>query len=69
MAVRSRTSAGLYCLNGVRSLLGEEPVEVYATIVNPEGDPRYAEIEETVSFMLRFPSGAIANCATSYGAH
>ena len=60
---------GLYCLNGVRSLLGEEPVEVYATIVNPEGDPRYAEIEETVSFMLRFPSGAIANCATSYGAH
>lgn len=60
---------GLYCLNGVRALLGEEPVEVFATIVNPDGDPRYAEVEETVSFVLRFPSGAIANCATSYGAH
>lgn len=60
---------GLYCLNGARALLGEEPVEVFARIVNPAGDPRYAEVEETVSFMLRFPSGAIAQCATSYGAH
>ena len=60
---------GLYCLNGVRTMLGENPVEVYAQIVNPEDDERYAEVEETVSFMLRFPSGAIANCVTSYGAH
>lgn len=60
---------GLYCLNGVRAMLGEEPVEVFARIVNPEGDERYATVEETMVFMLRFPSGAIANCATSYGAH
>ncbi|WP_322104382.1 Gfo/Idh/MocA family oxidoreductase [Paraburkholderia sp. J41] len=60
---------GLYCLNGVRHLLGEEPVEVYAQVVNPQDDARYREVEETVSFMLRFPSGAIANCAASYGAH
>jgi predicted dehydrogenase len=60
---------GLYCLNGVRHVLGEEPIEVYAQIVNPTNDDRYREIEETVAFTLRFPSGAIANCATSYGAH
>ena len=60
---------GLYCLNGVRAVLGEEPVEVFARIVNPAGDERYADIDETTVFMLRFPSGAIANCATSYGAH
>lgn len=60
---------GLYCLNGTRSLLGEEPIEVFAQIVNPAGDPRYSEVEETIAFMLRFPSGAIANCAASYGAH
>ncbi|MFC0406888.1 Gfo/Idh/MocA family oxidoreductase [Roseomonas elaeocarpi] len=60
---------GLYCLNGVRAVLGEEPVEVFARIVNPQGDDRYAEIDETTVFMLRFPSGAIANCAASYGAH
>lgn len=60
---------GLYCLNGVRTMLGEEPIEVYAQIVNPDNDPRYQEVEETVSFSLRFASGAIANCVTSYGAH
>lgn len=60
---------GLYCLNGVRTMLGEDPVEVYAQIVNPVNDERYREVEETVAFTLRFPSGAIAHCATSYGAH
>lgn len=60
---------GLYCLNGVRTMLGEDPIEVYAQIINPEDDERYQEVEETVSFTLRFPSGVIANCVTSYGAH
>ncbi|WP_430249737.1 Gfo/Idh/MocA family protein [Neorhizobium sp. DAR64860/K0K1] len=59
---------GLYCLNTARFLTGEEPVEVMATQYSPEGDPRYAEVEETVSFTLRFPSNFIANCFTSYGA-
>jgi predicted dehydrogenase len=59
---------GLYCLNTARFLTGEEPVEVTASIYSPPGDPRFAEVEETVSFTLRFPSGAIANCLTSYGA-
>ena len=60
---------GLYCLNGARAMTGEEPVELFARSVSPAADPRYASIEETIAFMLRFPSGAIANCATSYGAH
>ncbi len=59
---------GLYCLNTARFLTGEEPVEVFGSIYSPPGDPRYAEVEETVSFMLRFPSNLIANCFTSYGA-
>ncbi|MEH3086109.1 MAG: Gfo/Idh/MocA family oxidoreductase [Xylophilus ampelinus] len=59
---------GLYCLNAARFLTGEEPVEAYATLVSPPGDPRYAEVEETVAFTLRFPSGFIANSFTSYGA-
>ena len=60
---------GLYCLNGARAMLGEEPVEVFARAWSPAGDPRYAEVEETIAFMLRFPSGAMANCAAGYGAH
>lgn len=59
---------GLYCLNTARFLTGEEPVEVTASIYSPPNDPRFAEVEETVSFTLRFPSGTIANCLTSYGA-
>ncbi len=60
---------GLYCLNSVRAVLGEEPVEVFARSWSPAGDKRYADVEETIAFMLRFPSGALANCVTSYGAH
>lgn len=59
---------GLYCLNGTRNLLGEEPVELFARMVSPADDPRFASVDETFSFMMRFPSGVIANCATSYGA-
>jgi predicted dehydrogenase len=58
---------GLYCLNTARFLTGEEPIEVYANTYSPTGDPRYAEVEETVQFTLRFPSNTFANCLTSYG--
>ncbi|WP_206240005.1 Gfo/Idh/MocA family protein [Novosphingobium terrae] len=58
---------GLYCLNTARFMTGEEPVEIFATTYAPPGDPRFSEVEETVSFMLRFPSSTIANCFTSYG--
>jgi predicted dehydrogenase len=60
---------GLYCLNTARAITGEEPEEVFARIFNPQGDDRYREVEETIAFMLRFPSGAMANCSASYGAH
>ncbi|MFC7052088.1 Gfo/Idh/MocA family protein [Hansschlegelia quercus] len=60
---------GLYCLNAARFLTGEEPTEVFARIRNPKDDPRYREVEETIAFTLVFPSGVIANCSSSYGAH
>lgn len=60
---------GLYCLNEARFLLGEEPVEVTARIHTPPGDPRFAEVEDSVAFTLLFPSGVLANCFTSYSAH
>ena len=60
---------GLYCLNGARSLVGEEPLEVMGRSFSPAGDDRFREIEATIAFMLRFPSGFIANCSASYGLH
>jgi predicted dehydrogenase len=65
----SLPDVGLYCLNTTRALLGEEPIEVLARIQSPEQDPRFKEVEATVSFTLRFPSGVLANCASSYSLH
>lgn len=60
---------GLYCFNSARFLTGQKPVEVFGRTVSPPGDPSYAEVEETIQFTLRFPSGTVANCAASYGMH
>ncbi len=60
---------GIYSQNAARYVTGEEPVEVSARIFSTPGDSRFKEVEETVSWTLRFPSGCIATLSTSYGAH
>lgn len=60
---------GLYCLNTVRYLLGEEPEWVNATTYSTPGDPRFTEVEEAVLWQMGFASGSLANCSTSYGVH
>lgn len=59
---------GIYALNAARYITGEEPVEVNAMEYTTPGDPRFKEVEETINFQLRFPSGVLANCVSSYGA-
>ena len=63
----SLPDVGLYCLNTTRFLLGEEPNEVSAQIYSTPGDDRFKEVEENVSFTLRFPSGVILQCMSGYG--
>ena len=58
---------GIYALNAARYLSGEEPVEVNAMMHSTPNDPRFAEVEENITFQLRFPSGLLANCTSSYG--
>ena len=60
---------GIYCLNTIRFLLGEEPTEVFASQYSTPGDPRFREVEEQVVWQMKFPSGVQANCATGYGYH
>ena len=60
---------GLYCLNASRFLSGEEPTEVMATTFQPKDDPRFTEVEASCSFSLKFPSGLVATCTTSYDVH
>jgi glucose-fructose oxidoreductase len=59
---------GIYALNAARYLSGEEPVAVNAMMHSTPNDPRFAEVEENITFQLRFPSGVLANCTSSYGA-
>lgn len=60
---------GLYCINAARFLSGEEPDEVIGNIWSTPGDARFREVEESCQFILRFPSGLMASCTTSYAAH
>ncbi|MGU9537365.1 Gfo/Idh/MocA family protein, partial [Proteus mirabilis] len=55
--------------NTIRALTGEEPVEVFARIVTDTSDPRFREVEDNVAWTMRFPSGVMANCSSSYSAH
>ncbi len=58
---------GIYCLNACRYLTGEEPAELkgYSSVTDHDG--RFAEVEEHLSWTMKFPSGAVAACNTSYG--
>ena len=58
---------GIYALNAARYLSGEEPTEINAMMYTNTEDPRFKEVEETINFQLRFPSGVLANCTSSYG--
>ena len=60
---------GIYCLNAARVFSGEEPVEVVGRTWSTPGDERFTEVEESVNFLLRFPSGFEATCHASYAAH
>ena len=63
----SMMDIGIYAVNAARYLSGEEPTEVFAMEYSTPGDPRFKEVEETITFQLRFPSGTLANCVSSYG--
>lgn len=59
---------GLYGLQSALYLSGEMPDSISATTFQPQGDPRFAEIFAHVATQLTFPSGAVAQLATSYDA-
>ena len=59
---------GVYCINAHRMFSGEEPVGVKADFSTPQkDDPRFKEVEENSSWILRFPSGILASAASTYG--
>jgi len=63
----SMMDIGIYALQAARYTTGEEPIEVNAMEFTDRNDPRFKEVEDTINFQLRFPSGALAQCTSSYG--
>jgi predicted dehydrogenase len=59
---------GIYALQAARYLTGAEPTEVQAMLHSTPDDPRFREVEENVTFQLRFRGGVLAHCTSSYGA-
>jgi predicted dehydrogenase len=58
---------GIYCISAVRHLFGEEPTEVFAFNASAP-DPRFTEVEESITALLRFPEGRLATFTCSFGA-
>ena len=59
---------GIYSINGARYMVGEEPVWVSAQETKTDPEKFKLGIDETITFQLGFPGGAIASCLSTYSA-
>ncbi|MGP6086281.1 Gfo/Idh/MocA family protein [Antarctobacter jejuensis] len=59
---------GVYCLNAARQVFAAEPTQVFAMSSHGDGDPRFAQVEESVAVTLRFPGDRLAQFIASFGA-
>ncbi|MBG89971.1 MAG: glucose-fructose oxidoreductase [Verrucomicrobiales bacterium] len=56
---------GVYAVQGACYVTGEDPIEVQGTETKMMPEV-YGEVDETLCWTMKFPSGVIANCSTSY---
>ncbi len=59
---------GIYCINAARYLFRSEPIEAFARTAANRTEKRFAEVEEMVSAILRFPEDRLAAFTCSFGA-
>lgn len=57
---------GIYCVQGAIYTMGEKPIAVTATFGEVTRPTYFDEVEESISWQMEFPNGAVANCRTSY---
>jgi predicted dehydrogenase len=58
---------GIYCINAARCLFRAEPEEVFCIGVKGT-DPRFSEVDEMSSAILKFPGDRLASFTSSFGA-
>jgi predicted dehydrogenase len=57
---------GIYCVQAAIYTLGENPIAVTAQEGKKTDLKRFSEVEQSLKWQMEFPSGAIAECETSY---
>jgi predicted dehydrogenase len=57
---------GVYCINAARYIFRDEPIQAMALSAK-SNDSRFAEIEEAVSVVLKFPGERLASFDCSFG--
>ena len=58
---------GIYPLNAIRHLTREDPTSFTAVVSTRDFSGRFAEVEQSVEWTMKLPSGIIASCGCSYG--
>jgi predicted dehydrogenase len=59
---------GIYCLQTARMLTGEDPVWISATEVKTDA-VKFREVDETISWQMKFPSGVLSHSMSTYAAN
>ncbi|MEO6548584.1 MAG: Gfo/Idh/MocA family oxidoreductase, partial [Ferruginibacter sp.] len=57
---------GVYCVQCCRYVLGEEPVSVTAQFGPVTDKALFSEVEESITWQLQFPGGAVTTSSTNY---
>ncbi len=59
---------GIYPLNAIRFLAGAEPTQFTAQVSTTDhASGRFNEVEQSVDWTMKWPSGMLAACGSSYG--
>jgi predicted dehydrogenase len=64
----SLMDVGIYCVQTARMIAGEDPVWVNASEVKTDA-VKFKEVDETVLWQTKFPSGVVANSICTYSAN
>jgi predicted dehydrogenase len=60
---------GVYCVQASRYVLGEEPISVSAQFAPVTNNKMFSEVEESITWQLDFPGGAVCTSTSSYNSN
>src|SRR5438105_7142969 len=60
---------GVYCINAARYLFRADPIEVFALRADRPDDPRFANVHEAMSVLMKFPGDRLAQFTVSFGSY